>query len=265
MAKTIQRRGVRVAYVGPNMDLAMAAYLPHHRNVGHEVEYYVTPDHLPVSPPQDVVVIAPLASRNGRIEGPCLVSSLVPPTTLIVALATVEGPAHAMFVKHAFGGRCHNRILVHYPRPGFRGSDFVGKLDAAIRRPGPVAEAMCGVPESLDLTHATVDLGQILDDPTLTDFLYVAATDRHWSTWNELAVKLHLSEGTVKNRMTKFGQTATEAGLIPANTDRKHKFRAGEFVRYVTEHRSFIQAYAQHHEDGIGVTGGPAGPGTAAA
>jgi hypothetical protein len=54
--------------------------------------------------------------------------------------------------------------------------------------------------------------------------------------------------GTVKNRMSMFGRHATEAGLLPANGEHR-KFRIGQFVRYITEHRSFIRAYLQHHRE----------------
>jgi len=94
---------IRVGYVGPNMDLVLAAYRGAHGEQGHQVEYYANADHLPKAPFPDVVVIGPLQQRTDRIEGPCFVSGIVPPTTLIVAIGTVEGASHAMWIKHALG------------------------------------------------------------------------------------------------------------------------------------------------------------------
>lgn len=246
MSEGIVKPAIRIGYVGPSMDLAHAAYRDGHRLLGHVVEYYLSPGHLPMSPPLDVVITAPLVWKNGRMEGPCLLSLCLPPTTLIVALATVEGPSHAMFVKHALGGRCHPRILVHYPVPTFAAVDFVERIDVVCRRPGPVAEVVCAIPDALDLRSAKKDLGQIMSDTKLTEFLYVAATDRSWSTWRELADKLGFSEGTIKNKMSQFGRLAAKAGLTNPKADPQSKYRAADFVRYIQEHQSFIRAYAQH-------------------
>lgn len=255
MSSRAHKSRLRIAYVGPGMDLAMAAYAAVHVALHHEVDYFPGPDQVPRAPSPDVVFIAPLPIRNGRIEGPCLVSGLVPSTTLIVALATTQGHSHAMFVKHALGGRCHQRILVHYPRPGFTAEDLVSRVDAVARQEGPTAGSLCGVPDFLDLREAKLDLGQIMEDQTLSDFLYVAATDPDWSSWKELAELVGYSEGTVKNRMSTFGKKAEAAGLIPPR-DPDGKYRIGAFLRYITEHRSFIRAHAQHGQHSLTVLGG---------
>ncbi len=239
---------IRVGYVGPNMDLALGAYRGEHQARGHQIEYYSNPDHLPKAPFPDVVVIGPLQEGNGRIEGPCLVSGFVPPTTLIVAIGTAQGRSHAMWIKHALDGHCHRRILIHYPRPNCHARQIVEQVDRAARQSGDLFRTTGAIPEPLLLNGASMDLGQLMDDPSLTELLFLAATDRDWSTWSQLARKLGLAEGTTKNRMSKVGRLAFDGGLLPSGANESQRFRAADFVRFVTEHRSFIRAYYQHLE-----------------
>jgi hypothetical protein len=148
-----------------------------------------------------------------------------------------------MWIRHALNEHCHPRILIHYPNPTYTGKELIYQIDQAVRREGPIAKTTWGIPEHLDLAGVTADLGELMENPAWGEFLYVAATNPNWANWQDLALELSLVAGTVKNRMSSFGRRAVEVGLLPMNDG---KFRAGQFVRYVTEHRSFIRAHYQH-------------------
>ena len=233
---------VRIAYVGPNMDLAKAAYLQRHLELGHQVEYYLRPEDIPEAPKPDVVITLPLVQRNDRVEGPCLLTTLVEATTLIVALGVSHGQSYSMWVKHALEGRCHDRILIHNPTPSMSASDVVEEINRRARQPGPITETTASLPNELLLNGAKRDLGQLMDERNMGDFLWHAAT-ADWAMWSELATKLGLAEGTVKNRMKCFAVTAKEAGLIDKGTE---QFRIVNFIRFLAAHYSFINSYVHH-------------------
>lgn len=242
------KRPLRIAYIGPTMDLFLKAYAEEHHALGHDIELLLRPEQIrAIVPGPDVVVSSPLARRNGRIAGSCLLHTLVQPTTLIVALFTSEGASHAMFAHHALGGRCHPRMLLHCPDPSLSADHVVAKIDFAARGgASPRATATASLPSVYLLDGVAKDLGQLLtEDQQLAEFLYRAAIDPTWSTWGDLASLLHVSEGSLKNRMSKFGKQAAKAGLVPADVT----WTMGQFVRFVTEHRSFIQAHRYHWTD----------------
>jgi len=253
----VTKRPLRIAYVGPTMDLFLKAYAEEHLALGHDIELLLRPEQIKaIVPGPDVVISSPLARRNRRQAGSCLLHTLVQPTTLIVALFTSEGASHAMFAKHALEGRCHQRMLLHCHDPSLSADRIVAKIDWAARG-GTNSKAMAttSLPSVYLLDGATQDLGQLMnEDRQLAEFLYRAAIDRSWSTWGDLASLLHISEGSAKNRMSKFGKKAAEVGLIPADIS----WTMGQFVRFVTEHQSFIQAYRYHNLeanlDAVGAT-----------
>lgn len=244
----VTKRPLRIAYIGPTMDLFLKAYAKEHLALGHDIELLLRPEQIKaIVPGPDVVISSPLARRNGRIAGSCLLHTLVQPTTLIVALFTSEGASHAMFAKHALEGRCHQRMLLHCPDPSLSAEHIVAKIDWAARGgSNPRAMATTSLPSIYLLDGARKDLGELMsEDAQLAEFLFRAAIDRSWSTWGDLASLLFISEGSAKNRMSKFGKKAAEAGLIPADVS----WTMGQFVRFVTEHKSFIQAHRYHNLD----------------
>ena len=255
---------VRLAYVGPNMDLAERAYRPVHTRLGHDTQYVRTVSEvasLPLVP--DVVVINPLVITTQGIDGACALQAVIPRSTLMVALYTSLGSSHAMYTRHALGGHCHPRMLLHYPNPVLRPEDIVSRVDALARRRGGGAQVSTTghLPSTLTVGCARTGLGELLAEEsrskrsaegslTFARLLYVAASDSSWKTWKDLANLLDFAEGHVKNTKARLGQRLRSTVLPDqpeAGSPTHGTWRIAEFTRFVTEHRSFIRAYCEHH------------------
>ncbi len=260
---------LRFAYVGPSMGLARAAYAPWHDARGHSAEYYPSAAQIPRNAAPDVVVHAPLERTDDGLVGSCVISRLVPDTTLLVPIFPTVGHAHAMFVKHALSGDCHPRMLLHYPNPGLTGEDVVERMaKAAISNDARVTTAP--LPAALCLDGVACDLGRIMaENRRMAELLYLGATDRDWSQWKDLSDRLHLADGTIKNLNAKLRDRLLEARIIPQGKPSgglpsstngsaasqgqscRTTWTAGQLVRFCTEHRSFILAYGQSHLEGL--------------
>ena len=256
---------VRLAYVGPNMDLAERAYRPVHVEMGHATRYVRTvSDVARMRLVPDAVVINPLVSTPVGIDGACAMQAVVPNTTLIVALFTSVGSAHAMYTRHALAGGCHPRMLLHYPDPMLTAEDVVTKVDVLVRGNGggPPVSTTGHLPEPLVAGSTRTGLGVLLTEEcrskrsangslTWARLLYVAATDSTWKTWKDLANLLDFAEGHVKNTKARLGKELKSSVLfdqplagVPGSRD---AWTIAEFTRFVVEHRSFIRAYYEHH------------------
>lgn len=268
---------LRFAYVGPSLGLARAAYAPWHDARGHSCEYYRSAGQLPRNPAPDVVVHAPLDRTVEGLVGSCAISKMVPKTTLLVPIFSTVGYSHAMFVRHALAGDCHPRMLLHYPNPKLTGGDVV-ELMARTATRGDALLTTEALPSALCLHGMVDDLGRIMaENRRMAELLYLGATDRDWSQWKDLADKLHLADGTIKNlnarlrdrliaarilsgirpyRGAPAGGNGAAVGHAPAPPG-KATWTAGQLVRFCTEHRSFILAYGQSHLEGL--TAPPAG------
>ncbi|MGI9596619.1 MAG: hypothetical protein ACR2QK_10690 [Acidimicrobiales bacterium] len=260
---------LRFAYVGPSMGLAKAAYAPWHEQRGHSCEYYRSAVQIPANPAPDVVVHAPLDRTVDGLVGACAIAMMVPKTTLLVAIFSTVGYSHAMFVKHALGGDCHPRMLLHYPNPKLRGEDVVERMARAASSYDAVTTT-APLPTALCLDGVVSDLGQIMaENRRMAELLYLGATDRDWSQWKDLATRLHLADGTIKNLNAKLRDRLIEAGIVnrtrpmaaigpgdngmdaDGGPPSKNTWTAGQLVRFCTEHRSFILAYGQSHLEGL--------------
>ncbi len=253
---------LRVIYIGPNMDLAEAAYREEHKALGHDTRHLRSVGDVKLlQPTPDVVVINPLVITSEGIEGACALQAVVPATTVIVALYTSLGISHAMFTRHALAGHCHPRMLLHYPDPALKPVDILTRIDRLARRKGGGAQiADTGhLPASLTDSGRRTGLGELLvqesgtrrsasDSLTYGRLLYTAATDSTWTTWGDLAQLLGFAEGHVKNTRTNLGKALRSSVLPEAGVPLpKQEWRIPEFTRFVTEHRSFIRAFCEHH------------------
>ncbi len=240
---------IRVWYVGPTMDLVAMAYRSAHDTVHHNLKYHPSLEAMMADQiPPDVVVCSPLARTHpGGIEGACAIHTIVPPTTLIVCLFTRVGYSHAMYVKHALGGHCHQRMLLHYPLPHVTGPMVVTRIDEMARRlgGGKQIQTVAPLPSSLlPFKGDVVGLGEIMaGNEGLARLIYTAATHRGWSSFQDLARELNLAEGTTKNLKLSLKKALVEAGLFPSDV----KWTVGKFVRFVVEYRSFILAFGNKH------------------
>ncbi len=264
-------QALRVVYIGPNMDTVELAYRKVHTERGHSVHYVRTVAHvaqLNLAP--DVAVINPLVLTPQGIDGACALQAIVPASTVIVALFTTLGSSHTMFTRHALAGRCHPRMLLHYPNPNVQAADIIGQMDRLARGHGGGHQVRTTghLPPSLIPTDAEKELGQVLsensdqcrsadDSLTFARLLYAASVNADWSTWGDLASTLGFAEGHVKNTKAKIGRVLTTEVLpdraevgVPRQRPNKGgqpTWRIAEFTRFVTEHRSFIRAYCEHH------------------
>lgn len=230
--------------MGPVMDLIMEAYKPAHEKSSHEVLYHLkNADHIAGVARPDIVFCSPLAMAEDSMEGCCSVSRFVDDGTLVVALFASVDKSNAMFTVHARSGDCHSNMLLHYPRPENTVEDVIGVVDdAARRRSSPKVEASYPLPKALIPPYQR-DIGSIMrEKPDLQEFLYRAALDSNWSTWGQLANILGMAEGSVKNKKLAFHKELIEAGCVESG-----KWSVGDFVRYMTEHRTFVRAYAESH------------------
>lgn len=263
------RRAIRVAYVGPNMDVFEAAYQPVHQALGHSIEYVRTVGELPsLSPKPDVVVINPLVVTPFGVDGACAVHEVVSEETVIFVIYTNIGASHTMYTRHALAGRCHPRMLLHYPSIHLDRNDIIDEMDRLVRGAGggPQIRTTHQLPPSLIHGLNRKDLGRVLlenveqsrsarDSLTFASLLYVAALNSHWATWGDLAGLLGFGIGHVKNTKARIGRILTEEVLpdeaavgapkLPTGTGQR--WSIAEFTRFVTEHRSFIRAYCEHH------------------
>ena len=257
---------LRFAYVGPNMDLVMAAYSTDHRTYNHEAQHVRSVSSVNnLRPLPDVVLVNPMVITVDGVPGACALQEIVSPDTLIVALYTSLGSSHSMFTRHALSGCCHPRMLLHYPTPPLTATDVVGKIDQMTRGRGggPAIDTTGHLPNELSDGLEATDLGALLAEEadnhrskeslTYARLLYAAAVDTTWSTWGDLANILGFALGHVKNTKAKLGRDirtrvmpvrSHEVGVPP---EMRNTWRIAEFTRFVTEHRSFIRAYCEHH------------------
>ena len=264
---------LRITYVGPNMELFQAAYRSDHHRFHHESRYVRTVADLRLMRPMpDVVLISPLVITPAGIRGACAAQAILPPSTLLVVLYNSLGSSHAMYCRHALAGNCHPRILLHYPTPALTATDVVARIDTVARGRGggPQVATTGHLPGELTLGRETTDLGRLLSDDTdshrnnasltFARLLHAAAVDPTWATWKDLANRLGFAEGHVKNTKAKLGRhirnevmvrhSATDPSThVGVPRDQRAAWRIAEFTRFVTEHRSFIRAYCEHHLD----------------
>lgn len=257
---------LRIAYVSQNMDVARAAYMAEHVYLNHETVHIrsaaeIRRMHLK----PDVIVINPLVMTTHGIEGPCAAQEILSPSTLIVVLYPSLGSSHTVYTRHALNGKCHPRMLLHYPSPFLRSGDVVKKIDQMARGKGggPLIDTTGHIPRELTHGPLAFDLGELIltnaykhrngDSLTYGRLLYAAAVDTTWGAWKDLAARLGFAEGHVKNVKARLGRdirslvearTSTEIG-VPR--DQNKAWRIVEFTRFVTEHRSFIRTFCEHH------------------
>lgn len=261
-------QSLRVVYVGPNMDVFLGAYQSSHDKYGHTTEYIPNVAAVgQLQPAPDVAVISPMVLTPDGVDGACALQAALTDETLIVAIYTTLGPSHSMYARHALGGRCHPRMLLHYPNIKLDAGEIVATIDRLGRHDNPDRSIHTTgyLPRDLQPHCSRKDLGQILsenieasrsanDSLTFARLLHEAATNRTWSTWGELAFTLGFGEGHVKNTKARIGHILTEEVLVGdsdvgAPDQATRLWRIGQFVRFVTEHQSFIRAYCQNHLD----------------
>ena len=257
---------LRIAYVGPNMDLVQAAYRDDHEQPSHETMHVRSvPDVRLLHPMPDVVVLNPMVVTTEGVAGACALQAIVPANTLIVAIYSSLGNSHTMYTRHALAGDCHRHMLLHYPSPTLQSERVVNKIDRMARAHGggPRIDTTGHLPDELTAASGTTNLGRLLFEDsqnhrsetslTYARLLYVAAVDPTWATWRDLANQLGFAEGHVKNVKAKLGR-AIHSRVLPGRAqdvgvplDQRKAWRIAEFTRFVTEHRSFIRAYCEHH------------------
>ncbi len=240
-------RPLRVDFVGPMMDLVLAAYRPSLEARGHAPDYVDNIQALRCRHPlPDVVVISPLVTTENGLEGACAAHSVISERTLLVAMIMSLDHSHTQYVQHALGGRCHRRTLIHYPQRSLSADDVVTHIDREARRSTPRQRTTAALPSSL-ISRSRVDLGQILlEDPAFARLVHAASTHDRWCTAKDLASLLDIAEGTAKNIKSRLGRRLAEEHCIPGDV----KWTSQHFVRFVTENRAFIRGFVPIHRSG---------------
>lgn len=244
-----------VAYVGPNMNLAHAAYAAAHTEAKHKVAFFNVNEFRSANDwHHGIVVVAPLVPQTGSVAGPCYLSTFLPETTLIVAIGIAQGASHAMWVKHALEGRCHARIVIHYPTGRIDPKKFVDSIEQLANADTTSGERFYErhrLPAELSrqVDGASQDLGQMMEARRFRRILDEAAKvdDEHeWESWADLAKKVGVTPGTLKNHVAEFGRIAAASGLLTSQN--ATGIRVASFVRFAISNRWFIWAYMHHVE-----------------
>lgn len=238
---------IRISYVGPLMDLVMAAGEASHRRLGHAVDHRAkVEDLLRVYPAPDVVVCRPLAKSDQGSVGACALQSIIGPGTLLVALVADVDGSHAQWIHHGLAGECHPRMLIHPATPGVSVEAFVAAIDYAARRNIARVETTSAVPRDLLLPPDVEDLGQIMaGDDRFARLLYAVAVHGRWETDEAIASTLHITRGSLKNLKTQLRNRLSESGCLPTGVS----WSSVHLVRCVAEHLAFIEAFVPHHCD----------------
>lgn len=236
---------IRITYVGPLMDLIMAAGETWHRRFGHAVDHRAkVEDLLHQYPAPDVVVCRPLAKSDQGLVGACALQSVIGPGTLLVALVADVDGSHAQWAHHSLVGACHPRMLIHYATPAVDPEELVGAIDRAARRNNSRVETTRPLPKNLLLPPEVEDLGQIMaDDDRFARLLYAVAVHGRWETDEAIASTLHITRGSLKNLKTQLRNRLYESGCLPAEVS----WSSVHLVRCVAEHLDFIEAFVPHH------------------
>lgn len=209
---------------------------------GHSVTVVDSVDDVPLSPLPDVIVHEPLEKCSYGVAGSCALASRFPEQTLLLAVFCDIGPSRAMFLHHAMAGRCHPRMLLHWPgNDDWWEEEGQGLMERAVARE-PIVERVAVFPSDLDF-KADCDLGVLMDRKGFRDFLHLAAVHTDWGSFADLDKLLNVAKGVSKNTSSKLGTELKRRGLVAADRD----WTAQRLKGLVSSHRSFILAYGQGH------------------
>jgi hypothetical protein len=152
-----------------------------------------------------------------------------------------------MFVAHALSGRCHPKMLLHYPAPQLQPDDVVREIDDLARGlgGGPKVRSVAPLPGALlPFVGAKMNLGDLMArEVTMARLLFVASKYRNWSKVEDLSGQLSFTEGTTKNLKSRLKKELVASGLLPSDID----WSMSQFARFVVEQESFILSFGAHH------------------